>query len=61
MLTKPKYGGKHMQEKKVLSIEEIEAQTLLELPDRTLMNGYGASNEATINIAIQIIKLFFDF
>jgi hypothetical protein len=50
-----------MQEKKVLSIEEIEAQTLLELPDRTLMNGYGASNEATINIAIQIITLTFDF
>jgi hypothetical protein len=49
-----------MQEKKVLSIEEIEAQTPLELPDRTLMNGYGAENESTINIAIQIITLIFD-
>ena len=26
-----------MKEKKVLSAEEIEAQTLLELPDRNLM------------------------
>jgi hypothetical protein len=47
-----------MQEKKVLSTEEIEAQTLLELPDRTLMGG--ASNEVEINIAIQIITLLFD-
>jgi hypothetical protein len=47
-----------MQEKKVLSTEEIEAQMLIELPDRTLMD---AENEATINIAIQIIKLWFDF
>jgi hypothetical protein len=50
-----------MEEKKVLSAEEIEAQMLIELPDRSLMNGYGASNEAEINIAIQIIELFFDF
>jgi hypothetical protein len=47
-----------MQEKKVLSTEEIEAEMLIELPDRTMMN---ASNEAEINIAIQIILLFFDF
>jgi hypothetical protein len=47
-----------MEEKKVLSAEEIEAQMLIELPDRTLMD---AENEATINIAIQIIKLLFDF
>jgi hypothetical protein len=46
-----------MQEKKVLSTEEIEAEMLIELPDRTMMN---ASNEAEINIAIQIILLFFD-
>jgi hypothetical protein len=58
MLTKPKYREKVMKEKKALSAEEIEAQMLIELPDRTLM---GAENEATINIAIQIIKLFFDF
>jgi hypothetical protein len=49
-----------MQEKKVLSTEEIEAQMLIELPDRTLMN-YGAENELDLNIAIQIIALFFDF
>ena len=48
-----------MEEKKVLSPEEIEAQMLIELPDRTLMGG--ASNEAEINIAIQILKFFFDF
>jgi hypothetical protein len=58
MLTKPKYREMVMKEKKALSAEEIEAQMLIELPDRTLM---GAENEANINIAIQIIKLFFDF
>ena len=47
-----------MEEKKVLSAEEIEAQMLIELPDRTLMGG--ASNESTINIAIQIIEIFLD-
>ena len=45
-----------MKEKKVLSAEEIEAQMLVELPDRTLMGG--ASNESTINIAVQIIEVF---
>jgi hypothetical protein len=45
-----------MEEKKVLSTEEIEAQMLIELPDRTLMNG--ASNESVINIALQIISIF---
>ena len=49
-----------MEEKKVLSAEEIEAQMLIELPDRTLMNYGGASNESTINIAIQIIAIFLD-
>ena len=43
-----------MEEKKVLSIEEIEAQTLQELPDRKLMQ---AENESTINIAVQIIEV----
>jgi hypothetical protein len=43
-----------MKEKKVLSAEEIEAQMLLELPDRQLMQ---ATNESTFNFVIQIIKL----
>ena len=46
-----------MEEKKVLSAEEIEAQMLIELPDRTLMQ---ASNEYVINIAIQIIEISLD-
>ena len=46
-----------MEEKKVLSAEEIEAQMLIELPDRTLMQ---AENESVINIAIQIIEIFLD-
>ena len=48
-----------MEEKKVLSAEEIEAQMLIELPDRTLMN-YGAENESTINIALQFIEVLLD-
>jgi hypothetical protein len=48
---------KVMEEKKVLSIEEIEAQTLLELPDRTLMQ---AENESVINIALQFITVILD-
>ncbi len=47
-----------MEEKKVLSAEEIEAQMLIELPDRTLMGG--ASNESEINIALQFIYILFD-
>jgi hypothetical protein len=43
-----------MKEKKVLSAGEIEAQTLLELPDRQLMQ---ATNTSTINLAVQIIKI----
>ena len=46
-----------MEEKKVLSAEEIEAQMLIELPDRTLM---GAENESVINIALQFIEIVFD-
>ena len=46
-----------MEEKKVLSAEEIEAQMLIELPDRTLM---GASNESEINIALQFILILLD-
>ena len=47
-----------MEEKKVLSAEEIEAQMLIELPDRSLM---GAENESTINIALQFIEVLLDF
>ena len=46
-----------MEEKKVLSTEEIEAQMLIELPDRTLMQ---AENESVINIALQLIELILD-
>ena len=46
-----------MEEKKVLSAEEIEAQMLIELPDRTLMQ---AENESTINIALQFILVLLD-
>jgi hypothetical protein len=47
-----------MEDKKVLSTEEIEAQMLIELPDRTLMQ---AENESVINIALQLIELILDF
>jgi hypothetical protein len=47
-----------MEEKKVLSAEEIEAQMLIELPDRTLLDAW---NDADINIAIQILKFIFEF
>jgi hypothetical protein len=43
-----------MKEKKMLGAEEIEAQMLIELPDRNLMQ---ATNTSTINLAIQIIKI----
>jgi hypothetical protein len=43
-----------MKEKKVLSAEEIEAQVLIELPDRSLMQ---AENISEINLAVQIIKI----
>jgi hypothetical protein len=45
---------KVMKEKKVLRTEEIEAQTLRELPDRQLMQ---ATNESIINIAVQAIRI----
>jgi hypothetical protein len=41
------------EEKKVLSAEEIEAQTLLELPDWNLMQ----VNTSLINAAIQAITI----
>jgi hypothetical protein len=47
-----------MKEKKVLNPEIIESQTLLELPDRRLMQ---ASNESTINIAVQVITIILGF
>ena len=43
-----------MKEKKVLNPEVIESQTLLELPDRTLMQ---ATNTSVINLAVQAIKI----
>jgi hypothetical protein len=46
-----------MKEKKALSVEEIEAQTLLELPDRNLMQ---ATNTSVINLAVQVIKIILD-
>ena len=46
-----------MEEKKMLSVEEIEAQMVIELPDRSLM---GAENESTINIALQFIAIILD-
>jgi hypothetical protein len=42
-----------MKEKKVLSAEEIEAQTLRELPDRPLMQ----VNTSVIEFAVQVIKI----
>jgi hypothetical protein len=47
-----------MKEKKVLNSEVIESQTLLELPDRRLMQ---AGNEYTINIAVQVITIILAF
>jgi hypothetical protein len=47
-----------MKEKKALSVEEIEAQTLLELPDRKLMQ---ASNVSDISAAIQAIFIALGF
>ena len=44
-----------MEEKQTLSPEEIEAQMVIELPDRSLMQ---ADNVSEINIAAQIIELF---
>ena len=46
-----------MEEKKVLRAEEIEAQMLVELPDRRLMQ---AENESTINVAAQLIAVILD-
>jgi hypothetical protein len=47
-----------MKEKKALSVEEIEAQTLLKLPDRKLMQ---ATNTSTINAAFQAILVALGF
>ena len=44
-----------MKEKKRLSAGEIEAQTLLELPDRQLMQ---ADNSSTINVTVQVVVFF---
>jgi hypothetical protein len=56
MLTKSEEKGKFMeeklQEKNVLNAEEIEAQTLLELPDRSLM-------QATVEVFLKIILAVF--
>jgi hypothetical protein len=43
-----------MEEKKMLTPEEIEAQMLIELPDRSLMQ---AENFSEINAALQIIEV----
>jgi hypothetical protein len=45
-----------LQEKKVLSTKEIEAQTLLELPDRQLMQA-GNVNVA-VNVVIALLFVF---
>ena len=47
-----------MEEKQTLSVEEIEAQTLLELPDRNLMQ---ATNDSVINAAFQAILVALGF
>jgi hypothetical protein len=44
-----------MKEKKLLSVKEIEAQTLLELPDRRLMGG-AYSNSASSGAVTQIFS-----
>ena len=44
-----------IQEKKLLGAEEIESQTLLELPDRTLMQAHQTIN---FNIAAFLIEIF---
>jgi hypothetical protein len=41
-----------MKEKKLLSVKEIEAQTLLELPDRRLMGA--SSNSASSGALTQL-------
>jgi hypothetical protein len=46
-----------IQAKKELSIEEIESQMLLELPDRTLMQATAHQNIA-FNIAAFLIEIF---
>jgi hypothetical protein len=45
-----------IQAKKELSIEEIESQTLLELPDRTLMQATSTQNIA-FNIAVFVLTI----
>jgi hypothetical protein len=47
-----------MEEKKMLTPEEIEAQMLIELPDRSLMQ---AENFSEINAALQLISVFLGF
>jgi hypothetical protein len=45
-----------LQEKKVLSTEEIEAQTLLELPDRQLMQNTITTGPVNLGSLIQFIS-----
>jgi hypothetical protein len=44
-----------MEEKKLLSIEEIEAQTALELPDRPLMQVVPQVN--TVTLVLSLVNL----
>jgi hypothetical protein len=49
-----------MKEKKELSAEEIEAQVLIELPDRSLMQSTGqnfAANGSLIDLVFQAITI----
>jgi hypothetical protein len=43
-----------IQEKKLLSAEEIEAQALLELPDRQLMQ----ATVGDVNVAVSVVLTF---
>jgi hypothetical protein len=46
-----------MEEKKILSIEEIESQTVLELPDRQLMDADASAAAAqAINVALFLLS-----
>jgi hypothetical protein len=49
-----------MEEKKVLSAQEIEAQTLLELPDRKLMQATGHQNIVNqLSFILTVLKVAF--
>lgn len=43
-----------MPEKKTLSIEEIEAQSVLELPDREVLQTFSLTGPFNINIAVAV-------